>query len=182
MPSSRLRAALGFRSISSRCNRSSARLGLGVFGHGIGVLQFLPDAGFMFFGQVIDDVAPLVDLAALDERRLARVTAHRRCQRLAAVQDIQPRHAEVQPRSSRSLSNSLTTAAFSVAPSRMPNTVLRPSQPMPRATIICRSLNGVPSISTAHSRNSPSGRSINCFTFSRLASMKFSLTADFSIP
>jgi hypothetical protein len=43
-------------------------------------------------------------------------------------------------------------------------------------------LNGVPSISTAHNRNSPSGRSINCFTFSRLASMKFSLTADFSIP
>jgi len=53
---------------------------------------------------------------------------------------------------------------------------------MPTATIICRSLNGVPSISTAHNRNSPNGRSISCFTFSRLASMKFSLTADFSIP
>lgn len=34
----------------------------------------------------------------------------------------------------------------------------------------------------AHNRSSPSGRSISCFTFSRLASMKFSLTADFSIP
>ena len=86
------------------------------------------------------------------------------------------------PRSTSSLSRALTTVAFSVAPSRIPSTVLRPSQPIPRATIICRSLNGVPSISTAHNRNSPSGRSINCFTFSRLASMKFSLTADFSIP
>ena len=53
---------------------------------------------------------------------------------------------------------------------------------MPKATIICRSRNGVPSISTAHSRNSPNGRSINACNFSRLASMKLSLTADFSTP
>jgi hypothetical protein len=86
------------------------------------------------------------------------------------------------PRSIKSLNSALTTVAFSVAPSRKPNTVLLPSQPMPNATIICRSLNGVPSMSTAHSRNPSSDLSINAFTFSRLASMKFSLTADFSIP
>jgi hypothetical protein len=40
----------------------------------------------------------------------------------------------------------------------------------------------VPSISTVHSRNSPGGRSINSCNFSRLASMKLSLTADFSTP
>jgi len=33
-----------------------------------------------------------------------------------------------------------------------------------------------------HSRSSPSGRSINSFTFPRLTSTKFSLTTDFSTP
>jgi O-antigen/teichoic acid export membrane protein len=40
----------------------------------------------------------------------------------------------------------------------------------------------VPPINNAHKRNSPSGRSISCLTVSRLASMKFSLTADFPTP
>jgi hypothetical protein len=86
------------------------------------------------------------------------------------------------PRSTRSLSKVLTPVAFSVAPSRRPNTVLRSSQTMPNATIIWRSWNGVPSTSIAHTRRSPSGHSINCFSLSRLASMKFSLPAEFSMP
>jgi hypothetical protein len=39
------------------------------------------------------------------------------------------------PRSTSSLNKLLTTAVFSVAPSRSPSAVLRPSQPMPRAKI-----------------------------------------------
>jgi hypothetical protein len=73
---------------------------------------------------VVDHIAPLVHLATLEESRLTGKTAHRR-QRLASVEHVQTRHAEVQPRAARSLSNSLTTVAFSVAPSRNPNTVLR---------------------------------------------------------
>lgn len=38
---------------------------------------------------------------------------------------------------------------------------------MPNATIICRSLNGVPSIKAAHNPKSPSGRSISSFNFAR---------------
>mgnify|MGYP003347582969 CR=1 FL=1 len=45
--------------------------------------------------QVIDDVALLVHLAALNERSRARVFAHRRWQRLAAVENVQTRHGKV---------------------------------------------------------------------------------------
>src|ERR1019366_6396666 len=45
---------------------------------------------------MIDHVPPLVHLAALDQSRLADMTAHRRRQRLASVQHIQPKDAEVQ--------------------------------------------------------------------------------------
>ena len=157
-------------------------LGVSIVRHSVGVLEFSFDVGFVLVRQVIHDIAFLVDLAALDERSLAGVASHGRVQRFAAVQDIQPRQGKSRPRSTSSLNRLLTTAVFSVAPSRMPSTVLCPSQPIPRAAIIYRSLNGVPSMSTAHRRNWPSGRSISSFTFSRLASMKFSLTADFSIP
>jgi hypothetical protein len=45
---------------------------------------------------MVDDIAPLVHLAALDLRRLSGMTPHRR-QRLAPIQHIQTQHAEVQP-------------------------------------------------------------------------------------
>ena len=50
----------------------------------------------MLFGQVIYDVAFLVNLAALDEGCLTRVSADRRLQCLAAIQNIQTRRAEIQ--------------------------------------------------------------------------------------
>jgi hypothetical protein len=148
-------------------------LGIHIIGHGIGILQFRSNVSFMLFRQVVYDIAFLVDLTTLEEGGLASVPTDGRVQGFTAIQHIQPRRAEIHPRSSRSLNSAPTTVAFSVAPSRRPSTVLHPSQPMPKATIIWRSLNGVPSISTAHSRSSPSGRSINCFTFSWLASVKF---------
>src|SRR5450755_619161 len=46
---------------------------------------------------MVDHIPPLVHLAALDQRRLARMPPHRRRQRLAAIQYVQTRHAEVQP-------------------------------------------------------------------------------------
>lgn len=64
-------------------------LRIGVVDHGIGVLQFSSDTGFMLFGQVIYDVAFLVNLAALDEGRLTRVPTDRRVQCFAAIQNIQ---------------------------------------------------------------------------------------------
>src|ERR1700735_591140 len=82
------------------------------------------------------------------------------CFRTAAASALPPSRtysrgvAKSNPRSTNSLSRALTTAVFSVAPSRMPSTVLVPSQPIPRAAIICRSLKGVPSINPAHKRNS----------------------------
>jgi hypothetical protein len=72
-------------------------LGVAVFGHGVRVLQFLPDRRLRLFGQVVHHVAPLVPLTTLDESRLTGMTAHRRRQRLASLQHVQPRHAEVQP-------------------------------------------------------------------------------------
>lgn len=53
---------------------------------------------------MIDDVALLMHLAALYERGLAGMFAHRRRQRFAAVEDVQPRNGEVQtPRSTKML-------------------------------------------------------------------------------
>lgn len=57
---------------------------------------------------------------------------------LASAEDLPPFKTynrgvlKSNPRSSRSLNSAPTTVAFSVAPSRSPNTVLRPSQPMPK--------------------------------------------------
>src|ERR1019366_8754355 len=84
------------------------------------------------------------------------IAASPACQRTAAASALPPSNTyrrgrlKSSPRPARSPSNSLTTVLFSVAPSRRPNTFLRPSTLIPRATIICRPRNGVPSISTAH--------------------------------
>ena len=157
-------------------------LGIGVFGHPVGVLQFPLHRLAVLFRQVIEHVAPLMDLAALDAGGLARMTTHRRSQRLTAIQHIQAGHAEVQAASGQiteQLANHRGVLGCSLA---QPQHRFAPVPADPQATIIWRSRNGVPSISTAHSRNSPRGRSSNSRNFSRLASTKFSLTADFSIP
>jgi hypothetical protein len=64
----------------------------------------------------------------------------------------------------------------------MPRIVLRPSCAIPNAATICWPANGVASIIRAQSRNLSSRRSIISCNFSRLASMKCSLTALFSSP
>src|SRR5438552_3216751 len=46
---------------------------------------------------MIQHVAALVDLAALDRRRFARVLFHGRCQGLAAVQNVESWFGEIEP-------------------------------------------------------------------------------------
>jgi hypothetical protein len=41
-------------------------------------------------------VSPLVDLAALDRRRLTGILFHGRSQRLAAVENVEPRFGEIE--------------------------------------------------------------------------------------
>ena len=50
----------------------------------------------MFVGQVIDDVAPFVNLATLDEPRFAGMLAHGCGERFASIEDVKPRRREVQ--------------------------------------------------------------------------------------
>jgi len=149
MPSSRLRAALGFRSIQLPMQLIERAFGLGIAGHRIRVLQFAPHVGFVFIGQMIDNVAALVDLAALDQSASPACLRTAEASALPPSQDVQPRHREVHAAFDQFAHSELTTAVFSVAPSRMPSTVFAPSQPIPRAAIICRSLNGVPSMTMA---------------------------------
>ena len=49
----------------------------------------------MFFGEMADHVADLVNLAALHDRSLARRLPHSREQGFAAIQNIQPRNFEI---------------------------------------------------------------------------------------
>jgi hypothetical protein len=46
---------------------------------------------------MVQHVPPLVDLAALDRRRLTGILLHRGGQRLAAVQNVEPRRDEIEP-------------------------------------------------------------------------------------
>lgn len=111
-------------------------LGVAVVRHRVCVLHFPSHVGFVFVRQVFHHVSFLMNLAALDEGGLPRVPPDRCVQRLASIENVKPRCTEVQTRSIKSLRSALTTLAFSVAPSSKPNTVLLPSQPMPKATII----------------------------------------------
>jgi hypothetical protein len=52
---------------------------------------------FLFIGQMIQHIPPLVNLAALDRRRLASVLLHCRRQRLAAIQNVEPRLGKIEP-------------------------------------------------------------------------------------
>ena len=60
-------------------------------------VQLLGDQGLLFISQVIQHIASLMDFTALDRCRFAGVLFHRRAERLAAIQHIQSRLAEVQP-------------------------------------------------------------------------------------
>jgi len=66
------------------------------------------------------EVAPLVELTALDHRGVAEDIAERLAQPLATVDHPQHPPSSVSPRASRSCSSSVQTTAFSVEPSRKP--------------------------------------------------------------
>ena len=72
-------------------------LGGGVIFQSVGRIQPFRHPWLLFVGQMIQHVPPLVDLAALDRRRLAGVLFHRRGQRLAAIQNVEPRLGEIEP-------------------------------------------------------------------------------------
>src|SRR3954471_19147202 len=69
--------------------------GIGIISHGRGVLPFPSEVGFILFRQVIDDVAFLVNLTALEEGCLASGPADRRRPGLAALYDLPPWRAEI---------------------------------------------------------------------------------------
>src|SRR5260370_17649072 len=106
-----------------------------------------------------------MNLAALDESRFAGVTSHSRVQRFAAIQDVEPRRAEVQSAlrqftEQRAYHRRIFRRALTNSQHRLGSIAANA-----KAAIICRSLNGVPSISTAHSRTSPSPPPLTSFTF-----------------
>ena len=71
-------------------------LGGGVVFQSVGCAQFLRHCRLLFIGQMIQHVPTLVDLAALDRCRLTGVLLHRGTQRLASIQNVQPRLGEIE--------------------------------------------------------------------------------------
>src|ERR1035441_5610842 len=69
IPSPRLRAALGLRSISFAMQFVQRLLGGGVIFQSVGCVQFLGQPRFLLIGQMVQHIPPLVDLAALDRHR-----------------------------------------------------------------------------------------------------------------
>ncbi len=96
-----------------------------------GLTQYLLDPGVQRRVEPLDDIAPLVHLAALDERE---AIAHRPAQRLGAIDDVRRAMSGCSPRSTKSASSALTTAAFSVAPTANASTCFSPAPSMPIAT------------------------------------------------
>ena len=72
-------------------------LGGGIVFHCVSRIQPFRDSWLLLVGQMIQHVAALVNLAALDRRRLTRVLFHGRGQRLATVQNVEPRFGEIEP-------------------------------------------------------------------------------------
>src|SRR5918994_620098 len=77
--------------------------------------------------QVVGDVAPLVQGAALDQRLVAEHLAHRGRQSLAPSSTTSSPSSKRRPRSTRSASRAWTTVVFSVEPSQSPTGFLVPS-------------------------------------------------------
>ncbi len=64
--------------------------------HSIGRVQLLRHQWLLFVGQMVEHIAPLMNLTALDRRRLASVLFHRAAERLAAIQQVQSGLTEIQ--------------------------------------------------------------------------------------
>ena len=105
--------------------------------HRVGRVQLLRDQRLVFLADVIQHIAPLVYLTALDRRRFAGILLHRRMQCLAAIQHIQPRLGEVQP-TIHQIAQQFTDDG-GVLGGSLPNAQnrFRPSWPMPSAATIC---------------------------------------------
>jgi hypothetical protein len=71
-------------------------LGRGVVFQRIGRVELRRHGRLLFLGQMVQHVPPLVDLTALDRRRLAGILFHRSSQRLAAIQNVEPRLGEIE--------------------------------------------------------------------------------------
>lgn len=97
----------------------------------VGLVERSADPGPHRFRQMVEDVAPFVKLAAMDERGATAVRADCFAQPRPAVDDEEGRLTS--PRSRRSASSAWQTVAFSVVPSRSARTCLAPSGAIPKA-------------------------------------------------
>jgi len=129
--------------------RQRGELGLGVQG-GVGVvgvahppLHQRPE----LLGELVLDVADLVELAALDDGLVEHVQ-HRAAQRLGPVQHRQDRAGDIQAAlpHRRSTSRPVASVVFSVDPSTSASGCLVPSMPIPSATTQQCSAKCTPSI------------------------------------
>ena len=71
-------------------------LGSGVVFQSVSRIEPFRYRWFLLVGQMIQHVSPLVDLAALDRRRVTRVLFHGGSQGLAPVQNVEPRFGEIE--------------------------------------------------------------------------------------
>ncbi len=114
------------------------RLRPGETGSRVGVVecpgQATVDPGGERLGQVVSQVAPLVEGAALDLGRLAEDAADAGREGLGALDDDEQAASRREgPRAWRSARSAVTIVAFSVSPRYSPTGTLRPSVVMTRA-------------------------------------------------
>src|SRR5215210_501443 len=85
------------------------------------------------------------------------------------------------PRSTRSASSPVATAAVSAEPSQRPSGILTPSVVIPSATTFVRPLSSIPSIISTARRTSSRRRPISAARFSAVRATNSRLTADFEV-
>ncbi len=109
--SSRQRAALGFRSIDSRCNRVSARFGDRVTHQAVRRVQLLGHRGLLFLGQMIQRIRRL----STRQRRIADAPVYFFTAVLSALppsSTYKRGSLKSNPRLAKSPNNSPTTVVF----------------------------------------------------------------------
>ena len=128
------------------------------------------------FGEVVLDVAALVDLAALHQSApLVRAL-------LPSMTKSSAPAGEAKPRASRSASKPRHAVVFSVAPSYNPRMCFCPSTSMPGATSTRCSPTWMPSIITTHAVSLLRSRPIISSSVCRVAATKRWLTALLLVP
>ena len=137
-----------------------------------GVAQRAPDAGVQFLGQVLDDVAPFVLLAALDECVDAEALDDGPAQRLAAVDHPQPGTVGIEPALDQIAQQRAHHARALGGALAQPQNVLVALASMPKATRMMRSRKWMPSIITTGRSSFSSGRDSHCANCSSLKATK----------